>query len=339
MEMSEQGQHCWDDGHWGSSREVNATDKKGQHCPDQESLWWSVTASEPTTLPRNRSQTDNEAIPSAHQQCIQTYAQCWTPRGNDVHEFAMKHAPKRFADAKGVASPCGTKPCVPWRGFISEAGWAVLPCAKVESLSLMQLLILLTIRRTSWKSEPAFMLRPSALRLALYLFKKSWVNVILEDIGMSAESWPTALGPQDENGETTGESVIGLRQFFLSLSPSWPSGLLQMCHVSLIELQTQTTSSYITFLHHQAGAAQESPLCSLKHVLTAPWELGDHLTHRRRQSFSSLLLCLCFLSLGCEFPPLDYPFDLLYFCTSEHLESVFVPLISTWKFQCFPEEK
>lgn len=33
---------------------------------------------------------------------------------------------------------------------------AALPCTKVESLSLMQLLILLTIRRTSWKSEPAF---------------------------------------------------------------------------------------------------------------------------------------------------------------------------------------
>ena len=72
------------------------------------------------------------------------------------------------------------------------------------------------------------------------------------------------------------------------------------------------------------------------HCTTGAWRPSD--TSEETQLQESALLPV-FISLGCKLPPLDYPFDLLYSCTSEHLESVFVPLILTWKFQCFPEEK
>jgi len=72
------------------------------------------------------------------------------------------------------------------------------------------------------------------------------------------------------------------------------------------------------------------------HSTTGAWRPSD--TAEETQLLKSALLPVI-LSLGCELPPLDYPFDLLYLCTSEHLESVYVPLILTWKFQHFPEEK
>lgn len=61
--------------------------------------------------------------------------------------------------------------------------------------------------------------------------------------------------------------------------------------------------------------------------------------HIRGNAASGAALLPVFLYVGFKLPPLGYLFDLLYFCTSEHLESVFVPLILAWKFQYFPEEK
>lgn len=143
------------------------------------------------------------------------------------------------------------------------------------------------------------------------------------------------LGTQSENGERIGGSVTLPLLIFPLLPSHDPSGLLQMCRVLFTELQS------VSFLHHSLPLSRWSnPRESLvqhqkcSHCTagagTTP-ALAEHPACQRRQ-LRSLLFCY-------ELPPSAYPFDLLYLSTSEHLESVFVPLISTWKFQCFPEEE
>lgn len=133
---------------------------------------------------------------------------------------------------------------------------------------------------------------------------------------MSSESWPTALGSQGENRERTGESAFAV--FFLSvlLGPL----ALSRCVTSYLLSFRLTTSSYIRFLHCQAGAAQENPLCSSRHVLTALREREDRLTHQRRHSFRSLLFCLFFSPSAASFLLQTTP---LIYCT--------FALLSTWK--------
>lgn len=313
--IDDQGCCCRGGGHWESSCEMKTTDEKGRHClgsgvsPVMGNCKWDNH--DARNWQKKRFSTSSQPrTPWAHQLCIHTLAHVRWSHG------------------------------CPDLGPSVRQGGAVLPCTRMESPSLMQLLILLAIRRTTvWKSESDLTSGASLLRLALSLFKKRWVNASGRMHGAGVQQ----LGAQGENGERTGQSVTLLCWFFLSILPMTSlafSRCVMSYSMSFRQTRAPTSGSSTIKMEQPKKTLYAAPKMPLMYHKS--WDndfLGWASSMSKETRLWESALLPVFLSLGHELPPSVYPFDLSYFCTSEHLESVFVPLILPWKFQCFPEEK
>lgn len=165
------------------------------------------------------------------------------PQDKNVHDLTIKH------------DPCWLQRCcIPM--WDEAMGWsvrwdgAVVPCTRVESLSLTQLLILLTIRRNLEVKTgsrvgaicPKVGSVPPQEELNKCNFGGYW--------GISRKLAYSSGVPWWKWGENSW--ICDLSLLVLSLGPSWPSP--NTLHFT-IALQIQTRSS-LMFFHLQAGAAQ-----------------------------------------------------------------------------------